>query len=553
MQNEIQEIYKLIRLNKLEEAENLVITNLKKNNSEYNFIYGLILVQKKDFLNAYKNFKISADKTYSNYDSNFNCANCLQILMRFEEAIKYYNRCIFVDPNRHEPYLQIGICYKKDKNYEESITYLSKANTVSKHVENFLVLGNVLRETGKFSEAKNQFEKCLIFEKDNKYAQLSLINIEIDEGKLDSAEKRLVIFLEDTKIDQKYINLAKLQLGKIHQSRGDYVNAIKLNKEILNNNPNDFDAAYNLSNCYLFIKNFGEAWVFHEKRFFCNSFALLKQNYNNIKKPQWDPTRPKKNILIWGEQGIGDQILYSQFVELIKDEFENMTLALNKKLIPFFGKIYPKLNYIDYKEINKFNNYDYHLPMGSLGLYFQKYVKKESFKQIRDYSEIENLPKKIKKIRCGISWKSTNKLTKHKKSIELKKFNTLFNIEDIEFVNLQYSDEKKEITNLESSLKKNIFIDHNVDLFSDIDGVASLINTCDFIISVSNSNVHIAGKLGKKVLLLLPHNDGKLWYWGLNDEEDIIWYPSIYPIRQKKENDWDSCIVLLRKEIEKFL
>ena len=59
----------------------------------------------------------------------------------------------------------------------------------------------------------------------------------------------------------------------------------------------------------------------------------------------------------------------------IKDEFENMTLALNKKLIPFFGKIYPKLNYIDYKEINKFNDYDYHLPMGSLGLFFQKYVK----------------------------------------------------------------------------------------------------------------------------------------------------------------------------------
>ena len=52
MQNEIQEIYKLIRLNKLEEAENLVIAHLKKNNSEYNFIYGLILVQKKDFLNA---------------------------------------------------------------------------------------------------------------------------------------------------------------------------------------------------------------------------------------------------------------------------------------------------------------------------------------------------------------------------------------------------------------------------------------------------------------------------------------------------------------------
>ena len=30
----------------------------------------------------------------------------------------------------------------------------------------------------------------------------------------------------------------------------------------------------------------------------------------------------KKNLLIWGEQGIGDQILYSQFIETFYDKFE---------------------------------------------------------------------------------------------------------------------------------------------------------------------------------------------------------------------------------------
>ena len=59
--------------------------------------------------------------------------------------------------------------------------------------------------------------------------------------------------------------------------------------------------------------------------------------------------------------------------------------------------------------------------------------------------------------------------------------------------------------------------------------------------------------MGKKVLLLLPYTDGKLWYWGLNDNKEILWYPSVYPIRQQKENDWDSCVKLLEKEIEKFL
>ncbi len=557
MKNNFEEIYNLIRLNKFEEAEKLVISHIKKknDNSEYNFIYGLILIQRKDILNAYKNFKISADEKNSNYDSNFNCGNCLQILMRYEEAIKYYLRCISLDPNRHEPYLQIGICYKRDKDFERSITYLNKANTINKNAENFLVLGNVLREIGKFTEAKNQFEKCLVLENDNKFAQLSLINIEIDEGKLESAQTKLMVFLKDANIDQKYKNLAKLQLGNVYQSVGDYVNAIKINKEILYNNPNDYDAAYNLSICYLFTKKFAEAWAFHEKRFFCNNtnFTLLKQNLSNIRKPQWDSTRPKKNILIWGEQGIGDQILYSQFIELIKDDFNNITLALNKKLITFFKKIYPNLNYIDYKKINEFDNYDFHLPMGSLGLFFQKYVKKDSFKTKRNYLEIKNLPKKIKKIRCGISWKSTNKLTNHKKSIDLKKLYKIFNIKNMEFVNLQYSNEKNEIAELESSLERKCFIDHQVDTFNDIDGVASLIKTCDLIISVSNSNVHIAGKLGKKVLLLLPYNDGKLWYWGLNDDREIIWYPSVCPIRQQKENDWDSCVMLLEKEIEKFL
>ena len=64
MQNNTKEIYNLIRLNKFDEAEKLVKSLIKNRggNSEYNFIYGLILIQKKDILNAYKNFKISADE-----------------------------------------------------------------------------------------------------------------------------------------------------------------------------------------------------------------------------------------------------------------------------------------------------------------------------------------------------------------------------------------------------------------------------------------------------------------------------------------------------------
>ena len=134
IQTGVEEIYKLVRSNKFEQAEKLTLTHLKKNldDSEYNFIYGIILVQKKDFLNALKHFKTSADKENSNYDSNYNCGNCLQILLRFEEAIEYYLRCISDSNNRYEPYLQIGRCYKQVKDYEKSIISLKKANEINK-------------------------------------------------------------------------------------------------------------------------------------------------------------------------------------------------------------------------------------------------------------------------------------------------------------------------------------------------------------------------------------------------------------------------------------
>ena len=156
-------------------------------------------------------------------------------------------------------------------------------------------------------------------------------------------------------------------------------------------------------------------------------------------------------------------------------------------------------------------------------------------------------------MRCGISWKSTNKIFGNKKSVKLEHLKNLFLTDEIEFINLQYTNEEKEIGSLEEKINKNIFLDHKIDCFNDINGVASLIKSCDFVITVSNSNAHISGKLGVKTFLLLPFSDGKLWYWGLNTDNEIIWYPSIKPLRMEKENDWNSCIINLEKELENFL
>ena len=71
-----------------------------------------------------------------------------------------------------------------------------------------------------------------------------------------------------------------------------------------------------------------------------------------------------------------------------------------------------------------------------------------------------------------------------------------------------------------------------IDNFNDINGMTSLIDICDFVITVSNSNAHLSGALGKETFLLLPKGKGKLWYW-TSQKQKSIWYPSVEVIEQE--------------------
>ena len=549
-----QKILDLLKSNQFTKAKQFIENLLKseKENITYIFYYGLILANERKYRDAINFFEkaLAADK--SHYDSNFNIAGCYQGLLIFDKAIEYYENCSKINTNKFEPYHQIGICYKQLRKYEDSISNLKKALKISVNAKSFYMLGNVYRENGQFEEAKRSFEKSIDINKEFTQSKLSLANLEIDYENYERAGRMLDEIIKSNESETVLIS-AKIMIGNILKSKGDFEKAIKINQDILEKDTNNVDALYNISQCYLFTKEYEKAWSYHESRYNLQSLVLLKQIYESFNKPRWDLSKPKRNVLFYGEQGIGEQIIYSQFFETVRDQFDGSTIAVNEKLIPFFKKVYPNTKIINYKKIFEYKDYDYHLPMGSMGLYFQRFIDQNNLKREISYSSNSKIPDKIKKLRCGISWKSTNRIFGNKKSIKLEKLKKILLHENIEFINLQYTDETKEINLIEKNLNKQIFTKHEIDCFNDIDGVASLIKTCDFVISVSNSNAHISGKLGVKTFLLLPYNDGKLWYWGLNADKDVVWYPSILPIRQESANNWDSCLSKLYKEFENYL
>ena len=71
----------------------------------------------------------------------------------------------------------------------------------------------------------------------------------------------------------------------------------------------------------------------------------------------------------------------------------------------------------------------------------------------------------------------------------------------------------------------------------DFTDTAALISRLDAVIAVDTAVAHLAGALGKRLLLLLPYAADFRW---LREREDSAWYPSARLPRQDKFADWSG-------------
>lgn len=161
---------------------------------------------------------------------------------------------------------------------------------------------------------------------------------------------------------------------------------------------------------------------------------------------------------------------------------------------------------------------------------------------------LKNNPYPKKQLRCGVAWKSNNqKLGKHK-SILLSELKDVLRVDGYEFVNLQYGDTQQEIIDLEKNCGAKLTTIEDVDLFQNIDGLLSIIQTCDLIVTTSNVTAHLAGALGKTTFLLAPYAGGRIWYW--HEEAISSWYPSISLYSQDQNFEWNDAIKGITSRLE---
>ena len=274
------------------------------------------------------------------------------------------------------------------------------------------------------------------------------------------------------------------------------------------------------------------------------------------KTPVWDGS-PDKTVVVYGEQGVGDEIMFASCLpDAIKD-CKQVILDCHPRLEKLFRRSFPSIEIHGTRKSNELDwavergGIDAAIAIGSLPMYYRS--RDTSFPAYTngylrvDPDRVAHYRSRMKALGpgpyIGIAWCGGTKKTRYDlRSIGLQDWQTILR-QDARFLSVHY------MPGAGADAAK-YDIPHWQDAIDDLDEQAALVRACDLVISVNQTVVHLAGALAKRTWVLTPSKPA--WRYGLTGER-MIWYPTIRQFRQKDGEPWTPTLNRLTAELKGFI
>ena len=257
-----------------------------------------------------------------------------------------------------------------------------------------------------------------------------------------------------------------------------------------------------------------------------------------------------KTILLHAEQGFGDTIQFVRYAPLLAGRGARVVCEVQPELQPLLAQLQSADITVTPKG-TPLPAFDLHCPLLSLPLAFG--TQPETIPAAIPYlaAPAARLAEWRDRLppggpRVGFVWSGQ---PSHKndanRSIPLKRLAGLFKNAPLRCFSLQ--SQMRETDN--EALQDLPNLVHVGDSFRDFADTAAVIALLDVVVSVDTAVAHLAGAMGKPVIVLLPYAADFRW---LRDRDDTPWYPSAKLFRQPVFGDWDSVIDRLQDELRQL-
>jgi tetratricopeptide (TPR) repeat protein len=252
-----------------------------------------------------------------------------------------------------------------------------------------------------------------------------------------------------------------------------------------------------------------------------------------------------ETLLVWAEQGLGDEILFSYFLEVLATRVKNVTVAMDPRLLEFFSPKYPDWVFMSRFDLaESLPNTDYACPAGDLFTLFLQELVNEQYEFAQPLiscseqrlAEIKRLLPPSEKPRIGISWRGGQGIHGKIRSLDLPSFmHGLGDDQVVEIISFQYDEGHEDAVIAHGDRRIAL---SGLNNRQDLQGVISLLSQCDAVITIDNSVAHLAAAVGVPTFVLIPA--GQVQFRWKNADIKNLCFPNVTLCRQSIPGDWSD-------------
>ena len=498
------------------------------------FQIALVCNQLEDYVGAYKYLNQLISKNPNDADALTNLAVICTRLSLLDDAVRFFELALLNKPNNLICLINLAGIYNLKEEYGNALNCCKEALKIDPLDANlYLILGITLVKLNQLATAKIIFETALTFDPTIEEAKFNIAIIDYKNKKFSKSIEVLEDLLTKT--------------NSINEINSISIESIK------------FCLALN----YLSVGRLSDGWKYYDSGLHASISPEFRRNpIRSFAVPMWDGKTLNKTILIWAEQGLGDEIMFASCIPDLINSKIKIIIECDKRLVPIFKRSFPQA--LECRETSYDNNpgkksiytdFDFHLPFGSLMKFYRNSL--DDFNDSPVYLKVnDNLKEKLNcraefnqssKLKIGISWRS-GKLNPERNDhyTSLVDWKSIFEINELQFFNLQYGDCDLEIIEVEKLYNIKIIRYDDINLQNNIELTLALISNLDLVITINTAARSLAASIGIPVLLM-----------GLQDYENFgtnyyPFHPKIKFFTPLSGRSVSECICDVKRSIEEF-